>query len=35
MILSEIFYSWCTRTTAERILLCAFMLGCLAGPEAL
>lgn len=35
MIMREIFNSRRTRTTAARIVLCAFLLGCLAAPGAL
>jgi hypothetical protein len=34
MILTEVFDSWRMRTAATRILFCAFLLFCLAGPEA-
>ncbi|MBW8878657.1 MAG: S-layer homology domain-containing protein [Acidobacteria bacterium] len=35
MALSEVFDSWRTRMTAIRIVLCAFILCCVAGPETL
>lgn len=35
MILTERVDSWRKRTAATRVLVCAFLLGCVAGPEAL